>query len=142
MPAEKSAGPGNKGDRQAQDLRMRGLRSIAKCGPCALLPRSDCLQKRAQRQKWESVPVFGIGEIKNTRKAGARAVIFVPGTVRPLCPDQVFNSVVQAFAAQIATCQQRQNRPGGLRRSAGVGYKTFLVIAGAAFAPAAIAILI
>src|ERR1700733_13729362 len=48
---------------------------------------------------------------------------------------------MQAAAGSVASGQQCKNGPGGLRRRAGRGYETFLLIAFAALAPAAVEIL-
>ena len=54
---------------------------------------------------------------------------------------EIFNAVKEARAAQIVAGQEREQSPRSLRRSAFARHKTIFVVAGAGFAPAAIAIL-
>ena len=133
MPAKKPGGAGDKSNRQGgSECTHAGLFAQGGSG----LPIS-CKSKQ-----WERVPVIGIGQIEHSRKSRPSAVILIPRTVRAQGTHQIIDTVVQTLAADIASRKQRKNRPRCLRRRARIRNKSIVVIAGAAFAPAAIAVLI
>src|SRR5947208_8537573 len=82
-----------------------------------------------------------IVQVKNLGEAGSRGQFLVPGAVGTLRAEQVFDAFVHALAGRVATREQAQHRPGGLRGSAFGGCKYSVVVAGAALAPAAVRIL-
>src|SRR6185436_20428248 len=79
--------------------------------------------------------------IENFGEARAGGQVFVPGAITPLRFDQVLDPVEEAAAGGIASRNQSQDGPCGLRRSAGCGGKSSVVVTGTAFTPPAVGIL-
>src|SRR5689334_8165439 len=132
MPAEKSTSAGY--ERESQ-VRTRGLRH-------RLFPHRCGFPVGRESKQRKSIPVIGICQIKYAREAGSGRVVFLPGSIGPLRAHQIIDSVKETFAAQVASREQRQKRPRGLRWRAGIRDEAALVITGAALAPASVAILI
>ncbi len=95
-----------------------------------------------KREQRESVAVIGVFEVKHAGETGAGAIFFVPGSIRALSAHQIVDTVMQALAADIAACKQREYRPSSLGRRARIRHEAVFVVARAALAPAAIAVLI
>jgi len=68
-------------------------------------------------------------------------LFLVPAAVVTLGFDQILDALVQAAAGGIASGNQPQDRPGGLRRGAVVRRVSVVVVTGATLAPAAIGVL-
>src|SRR3954465_4693316 len=66
----------------------------------------------------------------------------MPCAVRALVVEKITSSITQADASGIVTGEQAQDGPGSLRRCTGARCEGAVVVAGTAFTPSAIGILI
>src|ERR1700694_5242254 len=82
-----------------------------------------------------------IVQIKYLGESGSGGQLFVPGAIRALGADQVFDAFVYALTGGVAAGKQTEDGPGSLGGSALGGGKHAIVIAGAALAPSAIGVL-
>src|SRR6266850_1181078 len=82
-----------------------------------------------------------VRQIEDPGKTGAGREILVPGAIRALCFEQIFDPVMQAAARGVASSEQTGDGPRGLGRRALSRREGAVVIARAAFAPATIGVL-
>src|SRR5262249_44666084 len=82
-----------------------------------------------------------VRQIKDLGKAGAGGEILVPGAVRTLRFEQIFDPLMQAVASGIASGEQTGDGPCGLGRRAPGWREGSGVIAGAGFAPGSVGVL-
>src|SRR5438876_7110524 len=80
-------------------------------------------------------------QIEDFWKTSAGGQLFGPIARGELVFEQIFDAVLQATAGRVSAGNQAENGPGGLRRGAARRSEGVVVVAGAAFAPAAIGIL-
>src|ERR1039457_748721 len=80
-------------------------------------------------------------EIKDLGETGPGSQLFIPASIGALGFQQIFDAVAHAQAVGVAAGNQAHDGPGGLRRCARRGGEGAVVVAGTAFAPAAVGIL-
>src|ERR1039457_2202491 len=99
------------------------------------------LHERRQREQREIVFVQVIVQVEHFRNPRPGGQILPPASILALGSQQVFDAVLDARAGGVASGDQTQNRPRGLRRRARAGREDAVIVAGAAFAPTAIRVL-
>src|SRR5579859_2149186 len=82
-----------------------------------------------------------VRQVEHPRKTGAGGEIFVPGAIRALRLEQIFDPMMQAPAGGITSGNQTGDSPSGLGWGARRRCERAIIITGAAFTPASIGIL-
>src|SRR5262249_2934906 len=80
-------------------------------------------------------------QVEHARETRAGGKIFVPAAIAALSFHQVVDAFVQALAGSVTTCNQPQNGPCGLRRSATGGRERPVIVAATVLAPAPVSVL-
>src|SRR5580765_7523698 len=82
-----------------------------------------------------------VRQIEDPGKTGASGQILIPGAIRTLLFEEIFDPVMQAAAGGVASGDQAGDSPRGLGRGALGRREGAIVIAGATLAPASIGVL-